>query len=213
MRPRRHAHGTVQEFAAFRWCDDAIVAPPFESGGAARSRQIGRRQRKAAAATAICLQEVEFEKAASAGAVRRLHADALGAGIIACNLILDAPPSATLPGVVEQGRCSGTTGAVEPVEARLGWRVAWTGEHNGTTEVLVGIEKGGAQAGGQGWPSCRPLLHTSTRARGQACTTARCDLAAARACSRRRPQPPCHRRPGHERRTQSWVGSSALWFH
>ena len=90
----------------------------------------------------ICLQEVEFSKEGDKRVPPAWLTEALqGYEIIACKAsILERNAKRNL-------RVVGKDVAVATaIAVGRGWSVAWTGEHNGTTEVLVGVEKDGVGA-------------------------------------------------------------------
>ncbi len=138
VRPVDTRTGTVQEFAAFRWCDDAVLDWPRRRDALVQTLgQIAQNCERAP--DVICLQEVEFEKHGDKRVPPAWLTDALeGFEIIACKTsILERNAKRNL-------RVVGKDVAVATAIAiGRGWSVAWTGEHNGTTEVLVGVEKDG----------------------------------------------------------------------
>ena len=139
VRPVDTRTGTVQEFAAFRWCDDAILDWQRRRGAITQILTYIRHD-----CDVICLQEVEFEKDGDKRVPPAWLTDALqGFEIIACKTSILERNAKRNARVVGKDVAVATAVAVG-----RGWRVAWTGEHNGTTEVLVGIEKGGAAVGG-----------------------------------------------------------------
>ncbi|CAH0376852.1 unnamed protein product [Pelagomonas calceolata] len=136
VRPVDARTGTIQEFAAFKWCDDAVLEWPRRRDALAQTlRQIPQD------CDVICLQEVEFEKEGDKRVPPAWLTDALaGFEIIACKAsILERNAKRNLRVV---GKDVAVASAVAVAVGR-GWSVAWTGEHNGTTEVLVGVEKDG----------------------------------------------------------------------
>ena len=140
VRPVDTRTGTVQEFAAFRWCDDAVLDWPRRRD--ALTQALGQiAQNCERAPDVICLQEVEFSKEGDKRVPPAWLTDALaGFEIIACKAsILERNAKRNLRVV---GKDVAVASAVAVAVGR-GWSVAWTGEHNGTTEVLVGVEKDG----------------------------------------------------------------------
>ena len=104
------------------------------------------------------------------------------------------------PGASETRSVKGVAVATAVAVGR-GWRVAWTGENNGTTNVLVGVEKG-RDSSGRGVGAPRRGLG------GQARAAARCDAGRRAGPVRRRPQPASRSSRRHERRVHwlIWVG-------
>ena len=141
VRPVDTRTGTVQEFAAFRWCDDAVLDWPTRRN--ALTQALGQiAQNCERAPDVICLQEVEFSKEGDKRVPPAWLTEALqGYEIIACKAsILERNAKRNL-------RVVGKDVAVATaIAVGRGWSVAWTGEHNGTTEVLVGVEKDGVGA-------------------------------------------------------------------
>ena len=134
VRPVDTRTGTVQEFAAFRWCDDAILDWQRRRGAITQILTYIRHD-----CDVICLQEVEFEKEGDKRVPPAWLTDALqGFEIIACKTSILERNAKRNARVVGKDVAVATAVAVG-----RGWRVAWTGEHNGTTEVLVGVEKDG----------------------------------------------------------------------
>ena len=137
VRPVDTRTGTVQEFAAFRWCDDAILDWQRRRGAITQILTYIRHD-----CDVICLQEVEFEKEGDKRVPPAWLTDALqGFEIIACKTSILERNAKRNARVVGKDVAVATAVAVS-----RGWRVAWTGEHNGTTEVLVGVEKDGVGA-------------------------------------------------------------------
>ena len=141
VRPVDTRTGTVQEFAAFRWCDDAVLDWPRRRD--ALTQALGQiAQNCERAPDVICLQEVEFEKSGDMRVPPPWLTDALqGYEIVACK------PSILERNAKRNARVvSKDVSVAAAVAVGRGWRVAWTSEHNGTTEVLVGVEKDGVGA-------------------------------------------------------------------
>ena len=136
VRPVDARTGTVQEFAAFRWCDDAVL--DWSQRRDALAQTLGQiAQNCERAPDVVCLQEVEFEKDGDKRVPPAWLTDALqGFEIVACKTsILERNAKRNL-------RVVGKDVAVATaVAVGRGWRVAWTGENNGTTNVLVGVEE------------------------------------------------------------------------
>ena len=129
VRPVDTRTGTVQEFAAFKWCDDAVLDWPRRRDALAQTlRQIAQH------CDVVCLQEVEFEKEGDKRVPPAWLTDALqGFDIAACKTsILERNAKRNLRVVGKD--CAVATA----VAVGRGWRVVWTGENNGTTNVLVG---------------------------------------------------------------------------
>ena len=84
VRPVDTRTGTVQEFAAFRWCDDAVLDWPTRRN--ALTQALGQiAQNCERAPDVICLQEVEFSKEGDKRVPPAWLTDALqGFEIIAC---------------------------------------------------------------------------------------------------------------------------------
>jgi len=138
VRPVDTRTGCVQEFAAFRWCDDAVL--DWSTRRNALAQTLGQiAQNCERAPDVVCLQEVEFSKEGDKRIPPAWLTEALqGYEIIACKASILERNAKRNARVV--GKDVAVASAVA-VAAGRGWRVAWTGEHNGTTEVLVGIEK------------------------------------------------------------------------
>jgi endonuclease/exonuclease/phosphatase family metal-dependent hydrolase len=134
VRPVDTRTGCVQEFAAFKWCDDAVLDWRRRRDALATSlRQIAQH------CDVICLQEVEFEKDGDKRVPPAWLTDALqGFEIIACKTSILERNAKRNARVVNKDVAVATAVAIG-----RGWRVAWTGENNGTTNVLVGVEKDG----------------------------------------------------------------------
>ena len=132
VRPVDTRTGTVQEFAAFKWCDDAVLEWPRRRDALATTlRQIAQYS------DVVCLQEVEFEKDGDKRVPPAWLTDALeGFEIIACKTSILERNAKRNARVVGKDVAVATAVAVGP-----GWRVAWTGENNGTTNVLVGVKE------------------------------------------------------------------------
>ena len=135
VRPVDTRTGTVQEFAAFRWCDDAVLAWQRR-----RSALVQILTWIAQRCDVVCLQEVEFEKHGDKRVPPAWLTDALqGFEIIACKTsILERNAKRNARVVGDE------VGVATAVAVGRGWRVSWTGDNNGTTNVLVGVEKDGA---------------------------------------------------------------------
>ena len=173
VRPVDTRTGTVQEFAAFRWCDDAILDWQRRRGAITQILTYIRHD-----CDAICLQEVEFEKEGDKRVPPAWLTDALeGFEIIACKTSILERNALPQRSVVGKDVAVATAVAVG-----RGWRVAWTGEHNGTTEVLVGVEKGGAAVGGAGtWMQAEDKRVASVRRwppRGRRTSACSCSVVA-----------------------------------
>ena len=139
VRPVDTRTGTVQEFAAFRWCDDAVL--DWSTRRDALTQTLGQiAQNCERAPDVICLQEVEFEKHGDKRVPPAWLTDALqGFEIIACKTsILERNAKRNARVVGDE------VGVATAVAVGRGWRVSWTGDNNGTTNVLVGVEKDGA---------------------------------------------------------------------
>ena len=135
VRPVDARTGSVQPFAAFAWCDDAVLDWPRRRDALAKTlRQIAQQ------CDVVCLQEVEFAKEGDDRVPPAWLTDALqGFEIVACKTsILERNAKRNLRVV---GKDVAVTTAIA---VGRGWRVAWTGDGNGTTNVLVGVVKDGA---------------------------------------------------------------------
>ena len=135
VRPVDARTGGVQPFAAFAWCDDAVLEWPRRRDALAKTlRQIAQR------CDVVCLQEVEFGKDGDERVPPAWLREALeGFKIVACKAsILERNAKRNLRVV---GKDVAVTTAIA---VGRGWRVAWTGDGNGTTNVLVGVAKEGA---------------------------------------------------------------------
>ena len=141
VRPVDTRTGTVQEFAAFRWCDDAVL--DWSRRRDALLQTLGQiAQNCERAPDVICLQEVEFEKQGDNRVPPPWLTDALeGYEIVACKASILERNAKRNARVVSKD-----VSVAAAVAVGRGWRVTWTGEHNGTTEVLVGVEKDGVGA-------------------------------------------------------------------
>ena len=132
VRPVDTRTGTVQEFAAFKWCDDAVLEWPRRRDALATTLRL-----MAQYSDVVCLQEVEFEKDGDKRVPPAWLTDALeGFEIIACKTSILERNAKRNARVVGKDVAVATAVAVGP-----GWRVAWTGENNGTTNVLVGVKE------------------------------------------------------------------------
>ena len=132
VRPVDTRTGTVQEFAAFKWCEDSVLEWPRRRDALATTlREIAQH------CDVVCLQEVEFEKDGDKRVPPPWLTDALeGFEIVACKTSILERNAKRNAWVVNKDVAVATAVAVG-----RGWSVAWTGENNGTTNVLVCVEK------------------------------------------------------------------------
>ena len=131
VRPVDTRTGTVQEFAAFRWCDDAILDWQRRRGAITQILTYIRHD-----CDVICLQEVEFEKDGDKRVPPAWLTDALqGFEIIACKTSILERNAKRNARVVGKDVAVATAVAVG-----RGWRVAWTGAVSYTHLTLPTIE-------------------------------------------------------------------------
>ena len=118
VRPVDARTGTIQEFAAFKWCDDAILDWQRRRGAITQILTYIRHD-----CDVICLQEVEFEKEGDKRVPPAWLTDALqGFEIIACKTSILERNAKRNARVVGKDVAVATAVAVG-----RGWRVAWTG--------------------------------------------------------------------------------------